>query len=510
MYIELYFLFLDHRCIAAVYNSKTVMQLLFEAGANPTQITSSQNHMLHIMIARASVGTEDEEKEVIHTIQYIKDIVTNETYGDLLHAENSEGLRPLELAAHLGTFQIFKFLFETPDVYMTEVNHDVYSVQYFDITEYIIGKRVGKSPVKAMLYLEERKLALKSTQMICQEDSIRCWFSAMLYGNIPVLVLWFFARFFLIGSIILMDMYNVCLRYAMTEVCFQYTSFEMYTSYHYTLSLAVVVIVLISVADDIINAVCYMCCRPRWLYRTVFGKKVTCVRYKFYVLIHSVCVFAYALSSVIEIGGLFFLVAFGFVWSFLFFMQLLPMFGNYVVATQRMIGVFVEFSLLFGVFYLSYCFTLYKLLFPFYGADFADIRLAAYNTFLVMQNMFAFKAQPEIASDFRLHLLHITFVLMVPILLLNFLIALLISTYTYVNENRDVLMTIQKLSVAMAAEGRFTVCLAPLRNCLRRKYLVYEGGRVYIPRSICIPREKSQYETPKYHWFNVWMDVYVI
>ena len=78
-YIELYCLFLYHRCIAAVHNSNNVMRVLLEAGANPTQLTSTQNNMLHIMIARASVEAEDEEKEVIRTMQFIKDIMANET-----------------------------------------------------------------------------------------------------------------------------------------------------------------------------------------------------------------------------------------------------------------------------------------------------------------------------------------------------------------------------------------------------------------------------------------------
>ena len=393
------------------------------------------------MIARASVEAKDEEKEVIRTMQFIKDIVANETYAHLLHTENSEGLRPLELAAHLGTFGIFNF-YSKRQMSTWLKSTMIYTVfQYFDITEYIIGDRVGKSPLKAMLYLEETKLALNSTQIVFQEDPMRCWFRAMLYANTPFLILWFLARLFLVVSMVFTDIYYVIEEiYSLSSMngsaaCLERTESEMYMYVALYIPSSALVVVLISVVDNMISVVCYMCCRPRWLHRTVYAKKVACVRYRFYVLIHSVCVIIYAIHQFIDIAPVF-MVAFGFVWSFLFFLQILPMFGNYVVATQRMISIFIEFLLVFSIFYIWYCFTLYKLLFPFYGADFADIRLAAYNTFLIMQNMFAFKVQPEIASDYRLHLLHITFVLMVPILLLNILIALLISAYTYVNENR--------------------------------------------------------------------------
>ena len=462
------------------------------------------------MIARASTGTEEEETADICIFEFIKDLIGNDTYAHLLDAENSDGLRPLELAAHLGTFWIFTFLFETPDVYLTDIDHKLYRIQYFDITEYILGNRRDKSPVKAMLHLEESKLSLRSTRMVLQNDPMKCWFRAILYANIPILILWFIVRLLLVGLMIIVDMdgfYTYVCPYGSSDPsgsCLHFTSFREYLpDYRFPTSITVFVVVLISLLDDIINFIWFIFCRPRWLYRNVYGKKVTCVRYKFYKLIHSFCVCVYTSQVLVtEFASNFivltdFAVAYGFVWSFLFFLQLVPFCGHYIVASQRMISVFLEFSLLFAIFYLSYSFTLYRVMTHAYGADFANMRLALYNTFLIMQNMFSFKENPAMAPHFVMHLLHITFTLVVPILLLNFLIALLISAYTYVHENRDVLMTIQRLSVAMAVEERFTWCLAPLRNCLRSKFLVYEGGRVYVPRTVWPPRNSAlQTETP--------------
>ena len=463
------------------------------------------------MIARASVGSEEEETEDIYMLAFVKDIIGNETYKHLLDAENSDGLRPLELAAHLGTFWIFTFLFETPDVYLTDIDHKLYRIQYFDITEYILGNRGDKSPVKAMLHLEESKLSLRSTQMVLQNDPMKCWFGAILYANIPVLILWFMFRLLLVGLMIIVDtdgFYTYVCPYGSFNTsisCVHVTSFHEYLPGYWLPTYGTVsVVVIMILLDDIINFIRYIFCRPRWLCRNVHGKKVTCVRYKFYRLTHSFCVFVYALHVILReftnsyFGLMEFTVAFGFVWSFLFFLQLIPFCGHYIVASQRMINIFLEFSLLFTIFYLSYAFTLYRTVTYAYGADFANLRLALYNTFLIMQNMFSFKENPKMASYFTVHLLHITFTLVVPILLLNFLIALLTSAYTYISENRDVLMTIQRLSVAMAAEEKFTWCLAPLRNCLRRKYLVYEGGRVYATRTVWPSRNRVRCETPNW------------
>ena len=461
------------------------------------------------MIARASIGPENEEKEDTHFLHFIKSIVGNDTYSQLLHTENSEGLRPLELAAHLGTFWIFASLFETPDIYMTEIDYDMYRVQYFDITEYIIGRRVNKSPVKAMLHLEETKLTLKSTQTVFLQDPIRCWFDAVLYANIPFILLWFLLRLLMVVSSILIGAQGfyvyVCPHATIntTESCYEWRNFKNYIPGYIVPTSIILFVFPISLLDDIVNCIWYTCCSPAWLYRNVSGRKITSVRYKFYVIIHFVCVCVYTIQTILAeflrytFDITYVVLAFGFVWSFLFFLQLLPIIGKYVVATQRMISVFAEFSLLFGVFYLSYAFALHDLLPLAYGADFADIRLAMYNTFLVMQNMFSFKTNREYSSATILQLMHITFVLMVPILSLNFLIALLASAYTYVNENLQVLMTIQRLSVAMAVEERLARCLAPIRNHLRRKYLVYEDGHVYVTRTIWPPRNKPH--NPRWH-----------
>ena len=453
------------------------------------------------MIARASTESEEEEEKSIHNIEFIKGIIGDETYTHLLNAENSEGLRPLELAAHLGTFLIFKHVFETPNVYMTDSDHKLYRIQYFDITEYILGNRCDRSPVKAMLHLEEKKLSLRSTQMLLQDDPMKSWFRAILYANIPFLILWFFVRLFLFGSMILVDLQSfptyVCPygSFNMSRACAYTTGFNEYLpGYWHPLGKTVIVVVLLSLLDDIINLILFIFRRPRWLGRTVYGKKVTCVRYNFYRIIHICCLCGYLLQVLLKeftnryIGIMNFVVACGFVWSFLFFLQIIPVLGNYVIATQRMVRVFVEFSLLCTLFFVPYAFAFYMLLSYSYGAYFASIRLALYNTFLVMQNIFSFNDNPRRASEFGLQLLHVTFITVVPILLLKFLTAVLISAYAYVNDNRRVLMTIQRLSVAMAADDRFnnkfTKCLTPLRNHLRNKYLVYEGGRVYVTRTV--------------------------
>ena len=496
----MYVLSTYNRCLAAMHHSVKTMQLLLHQGANPKQTTSRGNNMIHVLIAKASSEPEQNENTYISTMQWIRENVSEEVYSGLLLSENDEGLRPLELAAHLGTYWLFQFLFDTPEVYITkEVDHYLHKVQYFDVTDYVSGSRTDKSPVKITLYLEERKLSCQSTKDVLLQNPMQSWFKAVIAANTPFIILWFVFRF--LWMIVLIAATNVgfysytCSSESMnaTAACFQWTHMEEFIpGYHRCLFWAVSIIFTVHVIDDIIAIAKHICRRARWLNRNLHGKKETCVRYMFYIVLHSCCVFEFSTEIMFEyliphadsINTTNGLVAFGFVWSVLFFMQLLPNVGHYVIATQRMLSVFVEFSVIFGLFFLSYSFTMCAQFSIAYGFDFSSFRLAMYNSFLLMEDMYDLKTVPSMSMNAGVHLLHVTFVLMVSLLLLNFLVALLISSYEYVHEHRDLLLLVQRLSVAMAVEDKFVRYLGPFRKWLQRNYLVYEDGRVYVTRTV--------------------------
>ena len=488
------------RCLAAMHHSVGMMQLLLQRDANPTQTTSRGNNMIHVLIAKASVEPDEHESIYINTLKWIRDNAGEDIYFSLLLTENDEGLRPLELAVHLGTYWLFQFLFETPQLYISkEIDHYLHKVQYFDITDYISGSRIDKSPVKIALHLEERKLPCQSTKDVLLQDRMRSWFNAIIGGNKPFIITWFALRLLWISVLIAAindGFYSyTCSIKSMnaTAACFQWHNIEAFIpGYRRFLFLVVSSIFIVSVMDDLIAIAKHVFRRTRWSNRNLYGKKEICLRYRFYLVLHSYCVFEFSTEimytylakhaqTVSITNGL---VAFGFVWSVLFFMQMLPNVGHYVIATQRMLTVFIDFSVIFSLFFLSYSFTMYAEFSIAYGFDFSSFRLAMYNSFLLMEDMYDLKTVPRMSMNAGVHLLHITFVLMVSLLLLNFLVALLMSSYEYVHTHRDLLMLVQRLSVAMVVEDKFVRYLRPIRKWLRRNYLVFEDDRVYVTRTV--------------------------
>ena len=109
---------------------------------------------------------------------------------------------------------------------------------------------------------------------------------------------------------------------------------------------AILVLYLLMVIGDMADFVKWCSSNPRWLYRKVYGLKSIGMHHAFYRLSHFSTVLVAAISS-----GLSFwehitissnrnccgIAVWNFVWSVLYFIQLVPMVGFYVVSVQRML-----------------------------------------------------------------------------------------------------------------------------------------------------------------------------
>ena len=486
-------------CLVAMHDSHSVMQVLLEYGADVLQVNRNGNNMLHVLAALASTRTEDGEKEIVATARYIRDILEPSTYKKLLLTENADGLRPLELASHLGSFSLFMFYFDTPDVYVTrEDDHILYKIQYFDITEYVTGVRFYQSPLKGMMNVEEDRITSKQVEEMYLGGPMRSWLEAIYSVNIPLITIWaiFTAAYICLVLSCDMTIDNVCGH----NTTYQNThSISVTTKRDIFWSMNIISIIIIVI--DIIELVQYIVFRPRWLNRVVYGKKKPGMSQAFYRITHFLAVLVVAVVTTVSlndhyknrisynIGGYGVVAAiYGFVWSVVYFLQILPVIGHYAMAVQRMLMDFVNFSILFLLFFVSYSVGFFHLLnktrdLP----EFATFPSSLYGTFRVMLNMVDFRTVSEdISSD--AYLLHISYVFMIAILLLNFLIAIFSSSYEQVNNHKETFIQMQVLSVAMTADQRFQTIFPKMRTYLLRRYFIHDNGRYFVPRVVDLPR----------------------
>ena len=160
-------------------------------------------------------------------------------------------------------------------------------------------------------------------------------------------------------------------------------------------------------------------------------------------------------------------------WSMLYFAQLFPYIGYFVNTIQRMLTIMFQFILVYLMIFLPFPHA-FQILLRSNSCDtvpgFQSFAQAAYSVFRIMLNMEDLTWY-DTKSSSAAFTLHIIFVFMVVILLINFLVALMSNSVDEVEAN-EAIMLIQRLSVVTLIEWRL---LYPFVFIYRRLHkLVYK------------------------------------
>ena len=505
-------------CLAALYDAREVLQSMREFGVPIWEANSHANTFLHCIIAWASIDTDEFESIFISTIMFIKTLATKDEYREVLLSENGDGLRPLELASHLGTYTLFQFLFESSELYMSKIREfSLFSVLYFDITDYIHGPRMQKSPPYTMMLLDERKMNHKSLHDVILHDPMKSWFAAINYSNRPYLIVLAFLRVIYILSFILAFL---CAKDQVKIFQQSYTETKMYDNFSNTsLTMAYresdITVLLILLIYNITYSVSVLLIvtayvtlilwhhkTMRWKLKTASGNKRLVLYRWFYIysnwitsigiLVLNVDVLKLQLAkqnheifSRDYIDMMVLIAVCVCIWDVMYYLQLVPGLNIYVVAVQRMMSDFASFGILLLLFFFSYVFGFYIL-----SRDAHDILASMYGTFQLMLNMIGYAE-----ATYTLQFLHVAFIFMMNFLLLNILIAIFTSSFDNVCKNKRVILMVQCLSVSLFTDPVVSKVMSRFQHYLRRKYLVYENERVYVTKVILKPKP-SQIRPP--------------
>jgi hypothetical protein len=154
-------------------------------------------------------------------------------------------------------------------------------------------------------------------------------------------------------------------------------------------------------------------------------------------------------------------------WSCLYFLQLVPGIGKFVIGFQRMMMACFQFLSVFLTIFSSFAFAFKHLLrLDCTKSTFTGDMQAFYNTFLMMLNMVNLN-EYKIKTLYVAQVLHVAFIIIVTILLVNFLIALMSSKHSEMTEYGDFIFRLYRLDVAVTVERR----LARLGTLLKGKCL---------------------------------------
>lgn len=494
--------------LAAVACSHKVMAELVQAQIDIFQTDAECNNIIHSLIIHSSFCKESEQK-LLGSYHYLHCIIPNDKFTQLLMMENSDRVRPLELAAHLQTIRFLDAIMNTPGAYLVKQKQcGLIVVNYYDVTEYESDKENRpwtQNPMFLLNFLGAHQLNDAHVRRILIEGILWKWMFCRSKAVLPFIWIWLLYRILIIIiAYFLADVMDPIL----LDVPNCGTGLDLSFGVRLASNIVIVICTSVSVIYDVYekirvhNVLIPKCLRK---YPQKSGPQIS--RYHFYrgtQCAFNLALLALCMSRIIVICGgphipilgvylLLIITIFGAVWSMFYFFQLVPSIGYYVMAIQMMLFDFLQFGILiFG------CFIPFSLTFPrFISPDgngtcpkeFSDTVSGIYSTFTVMLNMVDFRSF-DAPSHEGLWLLHVLFVFGIAILLLNFLIAILSNSYNIVAANREVILCTQWMSISAMIDYRMPWFLKSLYCRLKMRQYTCEDGRYYVTNMRSITCDK--------------------
>ena len=182
------------------FGSFNILKVLLKHGADILQVAENQWNIIHYLII-VSRENENFEGKAVQIYKRLLSELAAEDVRKLLMMEDTDGLRPLELAVHAGCLQMFNAIVNTPGVYLVNRQRKgLKEVSWYDITEYEDGSfcnkvtRQSRSPINLLSFSERKILKSDVSTGILRKGMLKQWARKKFLCNTPFIWIWFCLR----------------------------------------------------------------------------------------------------------------------------------------------------------------------------------------------------------------------------------------------------------------------------------------------------------------------------
>ena len=508
------FIFSNCWLMAVAFGSGSVVESFIHHGCNVLTTDDNGRNAIHCLIYMCFMR-RDCENEMLKMLRLITKNVSSSVMNDLLLQEDQDGLRPLEYGLHLGVSSVVLQIFMLVGVYTAKKQYHGTSVTWWiDITDYEkCGDRRYRSPLLLFALYDRANIDDRSFKDLFFSPVTQKWMVAKYKALRVFLLLWFLSRIFFmllcwVTDATLLTMEEEYFRNLketpinQTQRACMEDKFDSFVSkravYVFLMYLFIHCVVQL-VYDTVEHYTFFFRADLRWMGYTPLGRKTSIVHIFFYrvsqtlLYITVIICFTFRLLRLhldYELPPNFdafaaLLITFWLSWSILQFLQLLPGVGHFAVALQRLLANLLSCIVVFVFFTFVFADMFFRIVNENHGECVKEFDLRSgtyvYSTFLVLIHMFDFRTI-EAQDRVTLYIIHIIYVFMASIMLINFLIALFSSTVTWVNGHKDLILNVQRLSMFSILEHRLSYI--NLTNRYFRKYqsrfFVEENGKLYL------------------------------
>ena len=497
--------------LAASGGSQDVLNFIIQSNGSNILIQDAHgNNLIHILILTAC---EMPHKESVMRSMY-DSVMTSlplDVLRKLLMMENNNQLRPIELAAVMVQYRFVRKLLETEGVYKISSGYLGSKICYrYDVTDYeeeSAKRRRGKSPLDILTHIQHEHLMDPEMSELLRMPMMELWLRGKVQAARNGFLLWLLLRvtfhvmvtFIFIPYAKLIEAVGMVDTSDLAQNSSSYTDSEQPTINLFDLIyLGSLGVPMLYNLFNALKAGVYWLVSSCQRYRHrkcsqaigVLSKRFGVVRSPLYPFLHIVLnlgllamPLCLVLNNIQMLALCFVVVSFCNLWSFLFFLQFLPIIGKFILVFFYILPYVLPFLafmfLIFCVFALT--FSALNTIFSSSSQDFGNFSSSLYSTFGIMLNM---QDLSELIERFGVvtHILHVSCVFILAIILINFLIALMSDAVADIFPKRELVCFLHSFKAAQIVENWWISNFFLRRQCTRQQtaWLHHDKGRYYI------------------------------
>lgn len=490
---------------AVVFCAYEVVEILLCWGVDVLQQDSHGNNSMHCLVLRSFLTDGRVEDKCLEAFKWLLKHLSSLDIRTLMEQENMQGLRPMEYAGHLDSWQLCAAMMEVSVVHQKQMGLSLYKL--YDVTDYEGDKARLFNPALMIASMSEKALLQPPALQFFKSNVIKCWSKNKLLVNGIFITTWIFLRIIYLSFHLLYTFKGPLMQNFTNYMTNTSTVLEQKRSVTSAAPTSVQMIIvcyliLYSVIGMIYDAAETLLNIRNWLtyIKTPRGFKRTVLHYEFYRLL---VITTYVMVTItygnefakyvaepfltLETQVLFFnTIDITIPWTILYFIQLLPKIGHYVIVVQRLVMDVTKFSLIAIFYVFPFFLIVQRLSYTIMIDEFLtfhpmDISKASYFVYSTIMNIIPLDAHDIMDNPIFLYFVYLAF-MVVALLLMNFLIALFSDTVAFLNLYSDVIIYVQRMELVFRTEQRLRKLplFSLLYTRLTRHLFHIDKDRVYL------------------------------
>ena len=503
--------------MTATFGSLGVLGLMLEQGADPEVTEEGEMNILHALVAVMSYNKPGQCQRMTAVYRYLVQSLKPEVLKRLLLGESTLGLRPVEFAAQQGCFLLMLEIFNTDDIYVIQrENVGVTQYVWSDITEYESEAPAGRRRLSMLNFIENMDyeiLGCVGTMGMLSRGLISAWLESRARAYRPFFYVWAIIRMIHIAGFFIIDVDTSKMEAfggvshlssewergnASFVYCEGYSSLDLHPHVRHLVEIAMIILSTTSLIITTVLKISHMR-RNRGLDldNLLSGKRSVLKQSAIYDgshILYCLLTLLYCSISITNwrinmavVDVLRVVLIFSAIFSFFFFVQLAPGIGHYIITLNRMMVDLLRFTLVFLFIQIPFVLILTNIMNT-HGsqcfADFSSLVEAFFTIFRLMLNLVDV-TQYDIIYKYVLYVIHMQYVFIISVLLINFLIAVMAHSVDVVNDNKPIIMNIQKIWVSSQIQDFLLFFCPGIHARLIRKVFCTVGNKVCVVYGRC-------------------------